>query len=238
MTTFVVVPCHFVSGAAWSRVAAAVQARGHQLLSPDPTGWGEQRALVAPEVGLNTHVAELAQRLISEDLREVALVGHSYGGMVIAGAVAHVPERVRRLIFLDAPVPGNVDTLFDHVPDAIITWYREQAQAMGHGWLVPPPDLNAFGLTQGDRRWLEPMLAPIPLRTCEQPLDAPGEAMSHTHRAYVWCRQSPLFASVAARLRKAPAWSYREIESGHLPMVTDPHAVADALISLDGEILR
>jgi pimeloyl-ACP methyl ester carboxylesterase len=229
MATFVIVPCHFLGGAAWARVQRLLEAAGHRVLALDLPGWGERRALLAPEIGLAAHVEDVVQVLEAEELRSIILVGHSYGGMVIAGVAARAAGRLGHLVFVDAPVPRHGETVFDHVPDLVAGWYREQASTVGDGWRVPPPDLESYGLSKADLTWLTPMLGAVPLRTCEEPLEAPGDPLWTMPRTFAWCREYPAFAETAARIREDPGWTYRELATGHLPMVTRPAEVADFL---------
>jgi pimeloyl-ACP methyl ester carboxylesterase len=232
VATIVIIPCHFLGRAAWGRVQRLVEAAGHTLLALDLRGWGERGAALAPDIGLSAHVADVAEVLEARDLHDVTMVGHSYGGMVLAGVAARVAERLSHLVFLDAPVPRHGDTLFDHLPEPVVDWYRSQAAAVGNGWRVPSPDLNTHGLIDADVAWLTPMLGSVPLQTCEEPLDAPEDPLRATPRTFVWCREYPLFAETAARIRMDRGWAYRELPTGHLPMVTHPAETTDLLTKL------
>jgi pimeloyl-ACP methyl ester carboxylesterase len=229
VATFVIVPCHFLGGAAWARVQRLLEAAGHRVLALDLRGWGRRAAELAPEIGLAAHVEDVVQVLEGEGLRGVTLVGHSYGGMVIAGVAARATDRLGDLVFVDAPVPRHGETLFDHLPDAVADWYREHASTTGDGWWVPPPGLEGHGLSEADVAWVTPMLGAVPLRTCAEPLEASGDPLWGIPRTYAWCREYPLFAETAAEIRTDPRWTYRELTTGHLPMVTHPAQVAELL---------
>jgi pimeloyl-ACP methyl ester carboxylesterase len=233
VATFVIVPCHFLGAAAWGRVGDLLQAAGHHVFAPDPRGWGERRALLTPDTGLTAHVDELTQLLVAEDLRDVTLIGHSYGGMVVAGVADRVPDRLAQVVFIDAPVPRHGDTLFDHLPEWVAEWYREHAGMVGDGWRVPPPDLAVHGLVAADIAWLAPMLGAVPLRTCEEPLEAPGDGVWTLPRSFVWCREYAMFEATAARIRADPGWTYRELAAGHLPMVTHPAPTAELIMEVE-----
>jgi pimeloyl-ACP methyl ester carboxylesterase len=229
VATIVIIPCHFLGRAAWGRVQRLVEAAGHTLLALDLRGWGERGAALAPDFGLAAHVTDVAEVLEAKDLRDVTMVGHSYGGMVLAGVAALVADRLGHLVFLDAPVPRHGDTVFDHLPEPVVDWYRSQAAAVGDGWRVPSPDLSNYGLRDADIAWLTPMLGAVPLRTCEEPLDAPEDPLWAMPRTFVWCREYPLFAETAARIRMDRGWGYGELPTGHLPMVTHPAETAELL---------
>src|SRR5262245_57213749 len=91
-------------------------ASGHQLVTPTYTGLGERRHLSAPTVTLNTHIDDVLGVLETEDLTDVTLVGHSYGGMVATGVADRARDRIRRLVYLDAFVPGDGQCMFDLQP--------------------------------------------------------------------------------------------------------------------------
>ena len=229
-----IIPCQFLGGAAWERVRPRVEAAGHTLLAADLRGWGDRRAALAPDIGLAAHVADVVGVLESRDLRDVMLVGHSYGGMVLAGVAALAADRLAQLIFLDAPVPRHGETLFDHLPGWAVGWYRDQAAAVGDGWRVPVPDLSIYGLSDADIAWLTPMLGAIPLRTCEEALEAPADPAWAMPRTFIWCRRYELFEETARRIRLERGWNYGELEAGHLPMVTHPLETAELLVELAG----
>jgi pimeloyl-ACP methyl ester carboxylesterase len=170
--------------------------------------------------------------LEAQDFRNVILVGHSYGGFVVAGAASRAAGRLAHLILIDSPVPRHGDTVFDHLPDEIAGYYRHQASTVGGGWKVPPPSLEYHHLSEADLAWLMPMVGAIPLKTCQEALHAPGDKLWDIPRTYVWCREYPVFAETAAKIRGEPGWLYRELTSGHLPMVTRPNQTAALLASV------
>jgi pimeloyl-ACP methyl ester carboxylesterase len=230
VASIVVIPCHFLGGAAWGKVKQRVEAAGHRLLALDLRGWGDRGAALAPDIGLAAHVADVVEVLEARDLRDVTLVGHSYGGMVLAGVAARAADRLGHLVFLDAPVPRDGDTMFDHLPEPVEEWYRDRAAAEGDGWRVPSPDLSLHELGDADIAWLAPLVGPVPLRTCTEPLDAPEDPLWALPRTYIWCREYPLFAETAARMRDEGGWAYGELPTGHLPMVTRPAETAEVLM--------
>lgn len=228
MGTMVLVSCHFLGAAYWDSAREQLEKAGHRTWAPELTGWGTRRTELGPEIGLATHIADVVRAIEADDLREVTLIGHSYGGMVIAGVSSAISARLRRLIFLDAPAPRHGESLFDHLPRELVRAYHEHA-ASGQGWRVDPPDLSFFGLDEVSIQRLTPISGPVPLRTCQDPLQAPGDPAWRLPRSYIWCREYPAFAETATRLRRDPGWSYRELATGHLPMVTHPVALATTL---------
>src|SRR5713101_4428932 len=111
MATFVLVQGGWVGGWYWKRVTPLLSAAGHEVFAPTLTGLGERAHLAAPDIGLETHIQDVLGVLTYEDLSNVVLVGHSYGGMVITGVAERAPERLAHLVYFDAFVPTDGQAL-------------------------------------------------------------------------------------------------------------------------------
>src|SRR5689334_10209024 len=105
MATFLIAHGAWSAGWAWKKMRPLMAQAGHELWTPTYTGLGERRHLSAADLDLQTHIDDILGVLETEDLRNVILVGHSYGGMVATGVAAIAPERIRKLVYLDAFVP-------------------------------------------------------------------------------------------------------------------------------------
>src|SRR4249919_2719616 len=133
--TFLV--CHGAWGGGWSwkKMHPLMQAAGHRLVTPTYTGLGERVHLMNSTVDLDTHIEDVVNVIKFEDLRDIVLLGHSYGGMVATGVADRARDRVSQLIYLDAFVPEDGQSLFD------LNGSRDQmmkAAAEGDGWRAPP----------------------------------------------------------------------------------------------------
>jgi pimeloyl-ACP methyl ester carboxylesterase len=225
MATYVTVHGAWDGAWLWRPVARHLQAAGHEIFTATLTGSGERAHLASPQVDLATHVEDIVNVLRYEDLRDVILVGHSYGGMVITGVAEREPERVARLVFLDAFVPQDGQSLADLLPPEVVAWFEERARTLGDGWRVPhdPPD--------ADRR------TDFPLAALHQPLTVRNPQAARLPRTYVACTENPdipLFAhfKTAAARARVEGWDSCELATSHMPMQTMPRELADLLISL------
>ena len=231
-TSFVLVHGGWHGGWCWDRVAPLLRDAGHEIHAPTLTGLGERTHLLDPRIGLETHVRDVVGILESENLREVVLVGHSYGGMVISGVADLAIARLARLVYLDAFVPGEGQALFDLLPPERRDLYRQGAREWGEGWRVPPPPPHALGVTdEAEAGWLAAKLTPQPLRTFEQPVRLTNPAV--LPRTYIHCTTGPLvpsFAPFAAHARTEPGWCYRELATGHDAMFTAPDELSGLLL--------
>src|SRR5579871_873329 len=230
-----IVVCHGAWGGswAWRRMRAPLRAKGHELFTPTYTGLGDRFRFTSPSVGLSTHIEDVAATIFHEDLRDVVLVGHSYGGMVATGVADGQPDRVAAILYLDAFVPEDGQCVLDFDRPEERQRLQEIVRVHGAGWLVPPSPL-APDLPPEMAEWLRARRMPQPLRTFEEPIRLSGAA-ARLPRGYIYCTQKQpgdVFGVIAARIRSDPAWRYREIDWGHTPNLGAPDRLADIIDEL------
>jgi pimeloyl-ACP methyl ester carboxylesterase len=222
-------------GWCWKKVTPRLRAAGHAVYTPTLTGLGERAHLLRPEVGLETHIRDVLGVLEYDDLTEVVLVGHSYGGAVVTAVADRVPDRVAHLVYLDAFVPAAGQALLDLLPADRRAGLLEQARTAGEGWRVPAPPPERYGVIDAaDLAWVRPRLGPQSLATFTEPLrlahpDAPPP------RTYIACTgtaTAATFRPFAEQARTDPAWRYRELAAGHDAMVATPHELAQLLLEV------
>ena len=226
MADIVVAHGAWSAGWAWKKMRPLIAARGHVLWTPTYTGLGERSHLARPEVNLSTHITDVAQVLEMEDLREVVLIGHSYGGMVATGVADRVPERLERLIYLDAFVPEDGQSL------AMLTGQAPEAMraAAEDGWRAPyrpmPPDTP-----QADLDWAMSRRMSHPVECFVQPLRLTG-AGDRLPRDYIYALKKDerdSFGRFYRRARMEPSWAAHEIDASHNPHITTPELLAELL---------
>ena len=235
MATFVIVHGAWSGPHAWRWVRPLLRAAGHEVVTPSLTGLGERAHLATPTTDLDTHVTDVAAVLHFEDLHDVVLVGHSYGGMVITGVAEQAPERIAQLVYLDADVPRDGESEWDMVPADERAGYEEAARTRGDGWRVPPP--FADPLPPGpppEVVWVVDRMVPMPLCTMSQPLRLSTPAPD-LPRVYVLCTEGkdgeppPPFLD---RLRADSSWRFVELDAGHTAHVTAPEKLTAVLLDL------
>jgi pimeloyl-ACP methyl ester carboxylesterase len=235
MATFVIVHGAWSGAHAWRWVRPLLRAAGHEVFTPTLTGLGERAHLATPETDLGTHVADVAAVLFYEDLSDVVLVGHSYGGLVITGVADTQPERIGRLVYLDADVPEDGDRELDFFPPAERAAHEEAARTRGEGWKVPPPfpDPLPPGLPP-QVVWGVARMAPMPLGTMTQPmrLSSPDHGLPRT---YLYCtegKEGEFPPPHLDQIRTDPSWGFVELAANHIAHVTAPEMVTAALVDL------
>lgn len=231
-TTFVLVHGAWHGGWCWKKLTPLLRAAGHEVLTPTLTGLADRAHLLTPETGLDTHITDIAGILEYEDLHNVILVGHSYGGMVISGVAERMAERIAHLVFLDAFVPQDGQSLFDTIPDHG-AGMKKIAEESGDGWRVPLANAT-FGVTDEiDVAWMAPRITPQPLRSFAEPVRLTNQIALALPRSYILCRQDDpsLFDPFAKEARHA-GWDCYELMTCHDAMVTMPEELAAILLQV------
>jgi pimeloyl-ACP methyl ester carboxylesterase len=220
--TFLV--CHGAWGGGWSwkKVHPLMRAAGHRLLTPTYTGLGERAHLANPAIDLETHIDDVLNVIRYEDLHDIVLLGHSYGGMVATGVADRARECIAQLIYLDAFVPGDGQCLLDFLPESERQRMRE-GTAASDGWRIPPNPTPA-DTPPADLEWLKARRVPMPFKCFETRLKlAHGE--TRLPRSYVYATRiapTDVFGQFATRAKVEPGWRYFEIDASHSPGVTAP----------------
>ena len=231
MANFVLVHGAWHGSWCWKRVRKALQAAGHDVFTPTLTGVGERSHLNAPSVNLSTHVADVVNLIQWEDLSDVVLCGHSYGGCVISGAADRIPDRIRALVYLDAFVLENGECLFDVVPPEQGPGMRQQAQATGDGWKVPPIPAEVFKVNSRDSAWVNAQCTPQPLATFEERIKLTGglgRIQNVTHILATGFEGSPF--PVSHERAKKKGWKTCTVACGHDVMLDLPDELAGLLL--------
>jgi pimeloyl-ACP methyl ester carboxylesterase len=233
MATFVIVHGAWSGGHAWRWVRPLLWSAGHEVFTPALTGLGERSHLASAQVDLETHLRDVIAVLEYEDLREVVLVGHSYGGMVISGVADRVPERLALLVYLDAEVPMDGQSELDLLPAQERAGYEEAARSKGQGWLIPPPLPEPLPDDLDPRvRWAMLRMVSQPLATFAQPLRLANPAGLKVPRAYVLCahgKEDQALPGYVQRARSDPGWRFVELAAGHSAHVTAPRELVNVL---------
>jgi pimeloyl-ACP methyl ester carboxylesterase len=225
--TFVLVHGAWHGGWCWRRVADILTAKGHKVFTPTLTGLGERSHLMDPKIDLATHIADIANVIMWERLRNVVLCGHSYGGIVISGVVERLPEAIDAMVFLDAFVPADGECMAGLTSPRLRTLI-ETIAARGETE-VAPVSAEAFKVNEADRAWVDASCTPHPLASLVERIALTGARERIARKVYIRARAYPAaaFDAAHARLQRDPAWRVFDLPCGHDAMIDMPEAVAD-----------
>ena len=218
---------------AWKKMRPLFRNAGHEFFSPTYTGLGERAHLARPDIDLSTHVQDVLAVLETEDLTQVTLLGHSYGGMVATGVADKAPDRIARVVNIDAFAPKDGQSLFDLLGPKGEAHMRAGAAKDGNGWKLPlnpmPPDTSPE-----DSAWAVPKRRPQPIKTFEEKIRLTSAKFPPRH--YIYAKKNgpgDVFRQFAERARSEPGWTCHEIDASHNPHITCP----DVLMALLTQIM-
>lgn len=243
MATFVLVPGMWLGGWAWREVADLLVAGGHKVYPLTLTGLGERVHLGGTQVTLDTHVADIVNLLHYEDLHDVVLVGHSFGGTVVTCAAEAAPDRVARLVYVDTwPLPDGVAQADLNGPEGREAQARQVATG-GEGWRLPLPPWEELdqgneleGLGQAERARLRERATDQPYGTVTQPARLPRGVWAERPKTAIWCSLGleevrglmEAYPQVTSTLTEGE-WEFIALPTGHWPMFSKARELAELL---------
>jgi pimeloyl-ACP methyl ester carboxylesterase len=210
-------------GWCWLAVARRLRSAGHRALAPSLTGLADRSHLLDERVNLSTHVEDIANLIVFEDLDNVVLVGHSYGGMVTTLVADRMPERFAALVYLDAQVAADGVCLADRIP-----------RPLSAGLSTPAPPASDFMVNEADQLWVDTKMTPHPNAAFLEAPRVTGRYNEVKRKIFV---RASRFNSVNigleyTRVSTLPDWTAIEIATGHDIMIDAPDAVAGLLLDL------
>jgi pimeloyl-ACP methyl ester carboxylesterase len=201
-----------------------MRAAGHELWTPSYTGLGERAHLGHADVSLDTHIQDIVAVLEAEDLHDVHLIGHSYGGMVATGVADRAREHIKHLIYLDAFAPVNGQAVFDLVPPEVAAKMQAGAQASPSGYGIPSNPMPS-DTSPEDQAWAGPRRLPQPIKAFSTKLTLSAEPSAP--RTYIYAKKAGIGDTFGKFLERAKreGWRTYEIDSSHNPHITNPQAL-------------
>jgi pimeloyl-ACP methyl ester carboxylesterase len=233
--TYVLVHGAYGGGWIWRDVANGLRRMGHTVITPTQTGLGDRSHLMARQITVETHIQDVANAIETEELTNIILVGHSYGGMAVTGVADRMTDRIRHIVYLDALIPENGDTAFSVLPPGMADQRLQVAREQGGGVSLPVPGPDAFPIPAGPGKdWFMRRLRPHPIGTYDSPVrlaKPAGAGLPVTYVAYT----SPALASIEPSRQRARAkagWTYKELPVPHDVEIPTPEKVIELLAGI------
>lgn len=229
MATFVLVHGTTAGGWVWKRIAQRLEAAGHTVYRPTLTGLGERVHLLTRDVGVATHIGDVVNLIKFEELNEVILVGHSYGGIIVDGVAEQIPDCIHEIVYLDAVIAYDGESVVDTVGPEARARLSAQVREEGDGWLIPlqhgPNDLPGKNTPHPWKSWIDPIARRNP-------------AAASIPRTYLRCTADKQPGSywqqtmeTAWQRAQASGWRLVEVDTVH-QISPDPESKAAALLEL------
>ena len=226
MANFVLVHGAWIGGWYWRPIAQALRKVGHEVYAPSLTGLGDRVHLMSPSINLETHIADIVNLIKCEELSDIVLVGHSYGGMVITGVADALPDRISSLVYLDAFVPKNGEALVNLLPPG-----QPGPQPANDHSLRPLP-ASFFGASTEVAALVDARTTPMPTACFVQPLKLTGGIDRVKKRTYVYCNvpAPTTFTQFYDRLKDDKAWSVHTLPCTHIVQIDMPDELTKLLV--------
>lgn len=232
MATFVLIHGAWEAGWVWNSVGRYLRDAGHEVFSPSLTGLGERSHLMNPAVDLETHIADVLGVLKWEQLENVTLVGHSYGGMVVTGVADRAHERIGSLIYLDAFMPKDGQAIIDLQPPERAAGMQKIAAEQGEGWYLPVAAAPLQHVTDPtEAALLKKLCVPQPLGAITTKLNLSGNHLKIAKKIFVLATgYAPSNFARFADDARALGWPVEELETHHFTMLSMPRETADVFM--------
>jgi pimeloyl-ACP methyl ester carboxylesterase len=231
MATFVLVHGAWAGSIVWKPIEPRLRAAGHEVLRPTLTGLGERKHLVNRSVNLDTHIQDVVGVIDYEDLADIVLVGHSYGGMVVTGVADRVPDKTASLVYLDAFLPESGQSLASLAPNLPGQAQPPAPTAATEDWLTPPLPPGAFEVTDPQlQRFMETKTAPQPTACFTQPVTLTGGIDRIGKKTYILATKPPLFKAFHDKVASKPGWTVHSLPCTHMVQVDMPEELTTLLL--------
>jgi pimeloyl-ACP methyl ester carboxylesterase len=218
--TFVLVHGAWHGGWCWQRVNDRLTARGHRVFAPTLTGLCERSHLNSPSVNLSTQISDVVNEIQWKDLENVVLVGHSYGGMVITGVAEQIGSRIASIVYLDAFVPADGQSLAD------------LGGKVDAGPFTAPIPAARFAVNEADRAWVDRKMTPQSTACFTEKLKVTGAYQKVSRKTYIRAKQFAGFATTLEKLRGDASWKTYVVDCGHDVMIDKPDELTKILLEL------
>jgi pimeloyl-ACP methyl ester carboxylesterase len=229
MAAFVLVHGAWHGSWCWKRVRRLLQAQGHEVFTPTLTGVADRSHLMSPDVNLETHILDVVNLIRWEELSDIVLCGHSYGGAVVTGVADRVPDRIRSLVYLDAFVLENGENVVRHAPF--------EADQVADGWRVRPIRAETFSVNMADREWVNRQCTVQSIECWQQPIGLTGGIDRIGNIMYIlasgWGGGTSPFSAFYEKAQ-GKGWRVTALASGHDVMLDQPEELTRALLDALG----
>ncbi|MEO9633310.1 MAG: alpha/beta fold hydrolase [Parasphingorhabdus sp.] len=240
--TYILVHGAWHGGWCWRDICKPLENMGHRVFTPTLTGLADRKHLLSAQVGLSTHIADITNLIDQHDLKEITLVGHSYGGMVITGVADALKERLRHIVYLDAALPKDGQSMItqgpERSPDILANTEQGLRALVADGIAMSSllPEMLGIPEDHPSYDWVSQNMSPHPLKSWLDPIDLPNGGSNGLSRTYIHCTdpvlQNASFAWHAEQVQANEQWQYHALETGHEAMITAPAELLSILTNI------
>ncbi|HJV18518.1 MAG TPA: alpha/beta fold hydrolase [Sediminibacterium sp.] len=219
-------------GWCWQDVSQHLSGRGYSVYTPTLSGLGEHKNNINRNINLQTHITDIINLIEMEDLRNVILVGHSYAGAIIAGVADSIPNRLNKLVYLDAMIVKNGESALSVQTNETQTYMNSIIVKKQN---IPPIRAENFGIVDSAKAlWVNKRLTPQPFNSFTERLKLKNNFGNKLPLVYITCSESglPVLEKFREEVIDNPQWKHYVLKAGHDAMIAAPRELSEMLISL------
>ena len=231
--TFVLVHGAWHGAWCWRRVIPILRSAGHAVFAPTLTGFGERVHLTRADLTIDDFATDIVNVIAAEELNDIILVGHSFGGNPVSAVAERVPKRLKHLVYIDTLLLKDGESGFSQLDPAIVAQRIELAEKTSGGITIPPPSPDAFGVSDPvDADWLRRQLTPLPLNCYRVPIHLKHPLGNGLKKTYIACT-NPIYQPAVWThewVKNQADWRYLELSTGHDAMITCPEGLSEMIV--------
>jgi pimeloyl-ACP methyl ester carboxylesterase len=235
MRTYVCLPGAWMGAWSWQFVLERLRGAGHVALAHCFPGVGERAGELSPQLDNDAFLADTLAQLQREDLRDVVLVGHSFGSLIAGLVVDRMPERVAHLVIIDGGIPQDGQSIFGRIPPHIAAKRRTLVKRLNETEVLPFAPVGSLIIDDPElAAWTHRQLTPHPVACYTKPIRLVHPAGNGRPMTYIACTKPryPVSAGTHEKVQAMPHIRFRPIEAGHNCIISAPDLVAEELLAL------
>jgi pimeloyl-ACP methyl ester carboxylesterase len=219
----------------WKFVVERLTAAGHDARALPFRGVGERAAELSPELDNEVFLADTIATLEKEDLRDIVLVGHSFGSLIATLVTDRTPERIGHLVIVDGGIATDGQSIFGRIPPEIVAKRRKLVKVVNGTEVLPFAPVGSLIIDDPAlAAWTHGHLTPHPLACYTKPITLHHPAGNGRPMTYIACTRPryPVSAGMHEKVQAMPHVRYRPIEAGHNCIISAPDLVAAELLAI------
>jgi pimeloyl-ACP methyl ester carboxylesterase len=219
----------------WKFVLERLHLAGHDARALPYRGVGERADELAPDIDNDVFLADTLAALERDDLSDIVLVGHSFGGLIASLVADRAPERIGHLVIIDGGIAQNGQSIFGRIPSHIAAKRKTLAKTVNGTEVLPFAPVGSLIIDDPElAAWTHRQLTPHPIACYTKPIRLLHPAGNGRPMTYIACTKPryPVSAGMHEKVQTMPHIRFRPIEAGHNCIISAPHLVANELLAI------
>lgn len=233
--TYVCLPGAWMGAWSWQYVLKRLRAAGHDARALPFRGVGERAAELSPACDNDLFLADTLETLAKDDLRDIVLVGHSFGSLIAQLVTDRAPDRIAHLVIVDGGITQDGQSIFGRIPQEIVAKRQKLVRQVNGTDVLPFAPVGSLIIDDPDlAAWTHRQLTPHPLACYTKPITLKNPAGNGRPMTYIACTRPryPVSAGMHEKVQAMSNIRFRPIEAGHNCIISAPDLVARELLEI------